>query len=115
MKKLQLAATAVLVALTTVLLTACGPDDSTPPSADQSNAAANTATPAATPSGHETDPALTAHAAGASAALASTPDTRAASDSAVQSVQASLAGDSQQITPVLRYAPGDSDQSGHSN
>jgi hypothetical protein len=117
MRNFQVAATAVVVALTTVLLTACGPDDSTPASVDQSNAATSTATPAATPSAHETNLAVTPPAWGASAALAgaATPGTSAASDSAVQSVEASLAGDSQQVTPVLRYAPGDSDQSGHSN
>jgi hypothetical protein len=41
--------------------------------------------------------------AGASVPLAVSPDT--ASDSAVISVQASLAADSQQVKPVLHYAP----------
>ena len=117
MQNFQVAATAVVVALTTVLLTACGPDESSSASVGQSNAATSSVTPAATPSAPQTNLAATPPAWGASAALAgaATPGTSAASDSAVQSVEASLAGDSQQVTPVLRYAPGDSDQSGHSN
>ena len=113
MRNFQVAATAVVVALTTVLLTACGPDESSSASVGQSNAA----TSSVTPSAPQTNLAATPPAWGASAALAgaATPRTTAASDSAVQSVEASLAGDSQQVTPVLRYAPGDSDQSGHSN
>lgn len=119
MRQLPVTATAILVAFTTALLSACGPDDSSSASVDQSNAAGNPATLAATPaaisSGHDASVAAATPAYGASATLAGTPDTKAASDSAVQSVEASLAGDSQQVAPVLRYAPGDSDQSNHSN
>jgi hypothetical protein len=50
---------------------------------------------------------------GASAALSSAPD--AASDSAVQSVEASLVADSQQVPPVMHFAPGDSDQNSSRN
>jgi len=117
MSRFNVTATAVLVALTTVLLSACGPDDSNSANMNQSTAATSPVTPAATSSGQDNTAAATTPAFGASAALAGTaaPGTTAASDSAVQSVQASLAGDSQQVTPVLRYAPGDSDQNDHSN
>ncbi|SDI16497.1 hypothetical protein SAMN05216466_11842 [Paraburkholderia phenazinium] len=117
MRRQHVAVTAALVALTTTLLSACGPDDSTSASVDQGNPA-----PTAAPtSGHETSPTVTPQSAfGASATLTSAPDTAAtaataASDSAVQSVQASLAADSQQVAPVLHYAPGDSDQNSNSN
>jgi hypothetical protein len=114
MRRHHVAATAVLVALTTILLSACGPDDDTSTSVDQSSAVSN----AAPASGHETSPTVTPQIAfGASAALTSAPSAAAvaASDSAVQSVQASLAADSRQVTPVLHYAPGDSDQNSSSN
>ncbi|WP_278501928.1 hypothetical protein [Paraburkholderia fungorum] len=42
----------------------------------------------------------------ASAPLAADP--AAASDAITQNMQASLAADSQQVTPVMHYAPGDS-------
>ena len=127
MRRHHVAATAVLVALTTIMLSACGPDDGTSASTDQSSAAPNSATSAATsvttPFAQETSPALTPPLAfGASATLANVPDNTGpnaapgtAPDNAVQSVEASLAADSQQVTPVLHYAPGDSDQSGKSN
>ena len=35
-------------------------------------------------------------------------DPTAASDAITQNMQASLAADSQQVTPVMHYAPGDS-------
>ena len=115
MRRLHATATAVLVALTTILLTACGPDDSTSASVDQSNAAANQATP----SRHQTNAAATPPSAlGALPALSTSPDAAAAaaaSDSAVQSAQASLAADNTQVAPVLHYAPGDSDQRSSSN
>jgi len=112
MRRHPIAATAVLVAFTTILLSACGPDDGTSASVDQ-----NSAAPSATPvSGHETSPTVTPQSAfGASATLANAPDAAAASDSAVQSAQASLAADSRQVAPVLRYAPGDSGQDNNSN
>jgi hypothetical protein len=126
MRRHHVAATAVLVALTTIMLSACGPDDGTSTSADQSGAApnavasANTSDP--TQSAHETSPALTpASAFGASATFTNVPNADpnaapgAAPDNAVQNVEASLAADSQQVTPVLHYAPGDSDQSGKNN
>lgn len=114
MRRHQVAATAALAALTAIVLSACGPDDSTSASVDQSSAAPTTAPT----SGHETNPTVTPQLAfGASATLGSAPGAAAAavSDSAVQSVQASLAADSRQVAPVMHYAPGDSDQNGNSN
>jgi hypothetical protein len=123
MRRHHVAATAVLVAITTIMLSACGPDDGASASADQSSAAPNSATSAATLSARETSPALTPPAAfAASATLTNVPSKTGpnaapgtAPEDAVQSVEASLAADSQQVTPVLHYAPGDSDQSGKSN
>jgi hypothetical protein len=112
MRQHRIAATAVLVAFTTILLSACGPDDNTSASVSQSSAA-----PSATPdSSHETNPTVTPQSAfGASATLANAPGAAPASDSAVQSVQASLAADSRQVAPVLRYAPGDGNPTSNSN
>jgi hypothetical protein len=122
MRRHQVAAPAVLVALTTIALSACGPDDGTSASAGQSSAAPDATTSAATASAHETSPALTSLAAlGASATLTNVPNADpdaapgTAPENALQSVEASLAADSQQVAPVLHYAPGDSDQSGKSN
>jgi hypothetical protein len=95
--------TAALVACATITLTACGPGDATSANdtqgAAQSDVAQNTSVSASQGG------ALPAAGADASAPLAALPD--AASDSAVTSVQASLAADSRQVAPVLRYAPGD--------
>ena len=126
MRRHHVAATAVLVALTTIMLSACGPDDGTSTSAVQSGAAPNAVASAdtsnATQSAHDTSPALTPPSAfGASAVLTNVPNTDShaapgtAPDNAVQNVEASLAADSQQVTPVLHYAPGDSDQNGKNN
>ncbi|MEX3978187.1 hypothetical protein AB4Y45_04270 [Paraburkholderia sp. EG287A] len=122
--------TAAIVVLATIMLDACGPGygssaaSSTPdPSESQSaatqsplansarisplptdtNASANTSANASTnPS------AIPAY--GANAATA----TNTANDP-VQGAQASLAADSDQVTPVLSYAPGDSTQTQASN
>lgn len=125
------AATAVLVALSTITLSACGPDDGTSASANQSSATADAATPPVTqpvaqlPSQlppqlatqSPTQPAAPASPpsipSGASAALSSTPDD--ATDIAVQNVEASLAADSQQVPPVMHFAPGDSDPNSSRN
>lgn len=120
------AASAVLVALSTITLitlSACGPDDGTSSSANQSNAAADAATPPVTQSAAQlatqspTQPVVPGTVPtiplGASAALSSAPDD--ASDSAVQNVEASLAADSQQVPPVMHFAPGDNDQNSSRN
>src|ERR1700689_1652780 len=115
MRRHLVAATALLVALTTIMLSACGPDDGTSASADRSSAAPDSGTSAATsattPSAQETSPALTPSPAfGASTTLTNVPNNTGpnaapgtAPDNAVQSVEASLAADSQQVTPVLHY------------
>ncbi|WP_144151669.1 hypothetical protein [Paraburkholderia sp. BCC1885] len=120
MCKHHVAVTAVLVALTTIMLCACGADDGTSASGAQSNAANNAASSyaantaianAATPAGQQTSATpVPPPAYGASAAL--TKDPNAAPDPAVQNVEASLAADSQQVAPVLHYAPGDKDPGG---
>lgn len=106
----SIAATALLVAVTTIVLSACGPDDRTTTSADQSSAAQTATVPSTGGTATGVSPSV---AFGASASLSTmrtgTPD--AASDSAIQSVQASLAADSQQVAPVMHYAPGDSGES----
>lgn len=129
------AASAVLVALSTIMLSACGPDDGTSANANQSTTAADAAAPPVTQSAaHLPTQSATQSAAqlatqspsqpvapgavpsiplGASAALSSASDD--ASDSAVQNVEASLAGDSQQVPPVMHFAPGDSDQNSSRN
>ncbi|MGA7778658.1 MAG: hypothetical protein WCA85_13255 [Paraburkholderia sp.] len=121
------AATAVLVALSTITLSACGPDDGTSASANQSSATADAATPPVTQpvaqlppqfaTQSPTQPAAPASPpsipSGASAALSSTPDD--VTDIAVQNVEASLAADSQQVPPVMHFAPGDSDPNSSRN
>ncbi|TDG10385.1 hypothetical protein E1N52_03290 [Paraburkholderia guartelaensis] len=127
--------TAVLVVLATIMLDACGPGDSssaassTPDTSESqsaatqsplansarimplptpdTNTAANTLANASTNT--STNPsAIPAY--GANAATAA----NTASDP-VQGAQASLAADSDQVTPVLSYAPGDSAQTQASN
>jgi PBP1b-binding outer membrane lipoprotein LpoB len=93
-------ASAALVALATVALSGCGADDSAPSATSSSPAVAhNDAAP---------DAAMAPAAAmlDASSTLAANPT--AASDPITQNMQASLAADSQQVSPVMHYAPGDS-------
>lgn len=98
----------MFVALATFTLGGCGADDST--SANASSSAA----PASSNDGESRtafdtarSPALSAAAMpDSSAALAANP--ALASDAIAQNMQASLAADSQQVAPVMRYAPGDS-------
>jgi hypothetical protein len=107
-------AVALSVALATISLSACGPD------------AGPSAPSAGTPAPAEAAPAQTAQAAQTAAQAAAPGDNTPASDTyaansidstrgappgqasaPVQSVEASLAADSQQVAPVLSYAPGD--------
>jgi hypothetical protein len=97
-------ASAALLALAAFALSACGADDST--STGTSSSPGVTANDAA----HAEDAAphaatLSAALPDASAPLAANP--AAASDPITQNMQASLAADSQQVAPVMRYAPGD--------
>jgi len=95
---------AFFVALATCALTCalsgCGADDSASANASSSsNVDASLDAPSSA--------ALSAAAIpNASSALAANP--ALASDAITQNVQASLAADSQQVAPVMRYAPGDS-------
>ncbi|RFU48519.1 hypothetical protein [Paraburkholderia sp. DHOC27] len=127
------ALTAAFVALSSMALSACGPDDG--PSATSASADQNNTTSAAAQSGRPTGTSLSAPAApqlaAQSAAPSSTPPTvpalafgasatpgataDAAPDTAVQSVEASLVADSQQVPPVMHFAPGDSDQNSSRN
>jgi hypothetical protein len=95
-------ASAALLALAVFALSACGADDSAPmqtssaPGVGANDAAHQAAPPPVT---------LSAALPTASAPLAANP--AAASDPITQNMQASLAADSQQVAPVMRYAPGD--------
>ncbi|CAE6766854.1 hypothetical protein [Paraburkholderia haematera] len=92
-------ASVVFVALATFALSGCGAGDSNPPSTSPSPGAThNNAALSATiaPAGGIPN---------ASAPLAAGP--AAASDAITQIMQASLAADSQQVAPVMHYAPGD--------
>ncbi|AXF11984.1 hypothetical protein CUJ91_29735 [Paraburkholderia graminis] len=95
---------AFFVALATCALTCalsgCGADDSASANASSSsNVDASLDAPSSA--------ALSAAAIpNASSALAANP--ALTSDAITQNVQASLAADSQQVAPVMRYAPGDS-------
>lgn len=112
-------ATVISVALATISLAACGPGVSSSAAPDTSRApdsqpgiTADQATPPAAGS-NAPDSANTANNALASsigtAAPADTanPASYAYASNPVQSVQASLAADSQQVAPVMSYAPGD--------
>jgi hypothetical protein len=90
---------ALFVALATLALTGCGADDSASANASSSSGvvANNAATPAAS------SPAFPLNASSTLAA-----DPALASDAISQNMQASLAADSQQVAPVMHYAPGDS-------
>ena len=91
-------ASAALIALATLALSACGADDS---------AATTTSSSPAVADNHAVQPPVISAAA---LPVASTPlvaNPAAASDPITQNMQASLAADSQQVTPVMHYAPGD--------
>jgi hypothetical protein len=88
------------VALATYALSGCGADDSASANASSSS---NVDASLDAPSSAALSAAAIPHA---SSALAANP--ALASDAITQNVQASLAADSQQVAPVMRYAPGDS-------
>lgn len=121
-------AAAALATLTAFALTACGPDEA--PSANAGTSASNATAPkhdaansfaeAAAVIQPGPGAAITPHqevSAGAAANIGTTASTQAASaasalpdsiaDNPVASVVASLAADSQQVTPVIHAAPGD--------
>jgi hypothetical protein len=103
--------TVISVVLATTSLAACGPgvgssaapDTTSAPSQPQNNAALQPAPAEAGSSG-----ATLASSIGTAApADAANPASYAYASDPVQSVQASLAADNQQIAPVMSYAPGD--------
>jgi hypothetical protein len=96
-------ATACTVVLTTISLGACGPDAGPSAASAETSAAAQAALP------QSAQAAQIAPAEGAPVSGAKVADSTPADANAVQSVQTSLAADSQQIAPVLSYAPGDAD------
>jgi hypothetical protein len=87
-------ATAFAVVLATISLSACGPDAGPSAASSTSNS-----------------PSLAAAAAPAASlpqtAAASSTQAASATADPVQNAEASLAADSQQITPILSYAPGE--------
>jgi hypothetical protein len=106
-------AVALSVALATISLSACGPDAGpsapsagTPAPAEAAPAqTAQTAAQAAAPG--DNTPASDTYAANSIDSTRGAPPGQASAP--VQSVEASLAADSQQVAPVLSYAPGDAD------
>ncbi|WP_094778013.1 hypothetical protein [Paraburkholderia ribeironis] len=103
MRRDKCVASIASIALATLALSGCGADDSAPtttsssPGVTDNHAAPRPATSSA---------AVLPEASTPSASLAANP--AAASDPIAQSMQASLAADSQQVAPVMHYAPGDS-------
>ncbi|MBB3257558.1 hypothetical protein F4827_002423 [Paraburkholderia bannensis] len=95
----------ISVVLATISLAACGPgvgssaapDTTSAPGQQQINAALQPAAPVAGPNG----------SSGAAPADAANPASYTYANDPVQSVEASLAADSQQVAPVMSYAPGD--------
>jgi hypothetical protein len=100
MRRSKRLASIASIAVATVALSACGADDS--------SVNASTSSPPVADSGAQQHQATSLAAAlpDASPALAVNP--AAASDPITQNMQASLAADTQQVTPVMHYAPGDS-------
>jgi hypothetical protein len=100
MKRDKRLASVALIALATLALSACGADDSAP--------TATSSSPGVAGNDAVQRPASSSAAAtlDASAPLAALP--AAASDPITQNMQASLAADGQQVSPVMHYAPGDS-------
>lgn len=110
--------TAVIVVLATIMLDACGPGyGSSTPLTSTSAQSQQAATPSPSPSANSaaTSPQPDARVlANPGATPAHGANAATASDS-VQSAQASLAADGDQVTPVMSYAPGDTAQTQASN
>ncbi|WP_345815702.1 hypothetical protein AAGS40_15680 [Paraburkholderia sp. PREW-6R] len=92
------------LATTVSLLGGCGADDAAPNSAASPPAAVNDDTAQRAQPAWQS--ATSGGLPGASSPLSADPS--AASDVITQNMQASLAADSRQVPPVMRYAPGDS-------
>ncbi|MGF6964291.1 hypothetical protein OKW43_001296 [Paraburkholderia sp. WC7.3g] len=103
MRKTTCIASAALLVFATIALNGCGADDS--PSASNATttaAAPNDAAQAAATGAAATPNASASFADNAASGAAGT------ADPVMQNIQANLAADSQQVAPVMRYAPGDS-------
>lgn len=108
MRKISCIASAALLVLATIALNGCGADDS--------SSTSNATTTALAPNDAAQRPAMAAAAVATPNASAPFADNTAnsaasgaaATDAITQNMQASLAADSQQVAPVMRYAPGDS-------
>jgi hypothetical protein len=105
MRSDTLFAIAALVALATFTLSGCGADDSASPSTASTSSTSSSPTAANNVAAQSATIAPAAEMLNASAPLAADP--AAASDAITQNMQASLAADTQQVAPVMHYAPGD--------
>ncbi|WP_322102807.1 hypothetical protein [Paraburkholderia sp. J41] len=101
------------VALATIMLDACGPDDGSAAARSASQTAPSPRDAVAAPSAGIRLPA--ASNADADADTSADANASALASDPVQSAQASLAADSQQVAPVMSYAPGDGAQQQASN
>ncbi|WP_233852236.1 hypothetical protein [Paraburkholderia sp. HD33-4] len=113
MRRTTRIASAALLVLATIALNGCGADDS--PSASNASTTAtapNDVVPQSTAAAAAPNASApfadniadnTAHNSASNAASGA-----AATDPITQNMQASLAADSRQVAPVMRYAPGDS-------
>jgi hypothetical protein len=100
----------LLAILITVLLSACGPDDSATARDAQNDAARDTPLTASNDaSAGSRSAAVQSSNTPGSAVSPAMPDPASnnVSDSAITNAQASLAADNQQVAPVMRYAPAD--------
>jgi hypothetical protein len=108
----RLASAAVVACATFALsaaLTGCGADDSAPTTSSATSSSSSQGL-AANDAAQQSAPASpAAFVPDASAPFAADP--AAASDPVMQTMQANLAADNQQIAPVMHYAPGDSARS----
>ncbi|PVX86577.1 hypothetical protein C7402_102413 [Paraburkholderia unamae] len=113
--------TATVVAHATIMLTACGPGAGAPAASDSSAAPQSQSAAAPSPFARSaaTTPLPDASSAASTVAIpawgANASNAANAASDPVQSAQASLAADSDQVTPVMSYAPGDGAQTEASN
>ncbi|NYH15524.1 hypothetical protein [Paraburkholderia bryophila] len=104
-------ASVVVSSIALLALTGCGADDSASnaaPSASSKGMTAANGDTAQRAAALPATPILNASSTLAANANASASAAAAASDPIARNMQASLAADSQQIAPVMHYAPGDS-------
>ncbi|WP_233804577.1 hypothetical protein [Paraburkholderia sp. HP33-1] len=103
MRRTRRIASATLLVLVTIALNGCGADDAVPASnTSATDPVANDAAPHPATKAAVTPDASAAFTNNAASGAAATPDP------ITQNMQTSLAADSQQVAPVMHYAPGDS-------